>query len=231
MQFANASAQLMAPWANVHHVICASELFQSKFGRALLSEMHEHPQLCIDAYNTGVKQHPDGQTPQLNDGELPVWTVEGELQPRAMLLTLLARLVACDLFVHGRGGMKYDQAMEHWCASWLHCSPCRAVMATATLRLQTGRTTVTDARRIYSTPPFDVKTKTKYLNAIEHAPYKSKQRQSQFQNMHRWLNSIQPPLDIVGLQKDKEIAQRRDWAFPLYPTQQLDQLFVDINAM
>src|SRR5690606_24011692 len=44
---------------------------------------------------------------------------EGELAPRALLLTGLMRLAGCELFIHGPGGGVYDQVTEAWLGSWL----------------------------------------------------------------------------------------------------------------
>jgi hypothetical protein len=231
MQFANALVQLMTPYSNVHHVIPASALLQTTFGEAILSEMQLNPHSCIESYNSAVQLHPSGRVPFLHEEELPIWDTGERVYPRAMLLTLLARLVCCDLFVHGIGGTKYDQAMEHWCNAWLHCQPCRAVLSTANLQLKTNVTTVTDARRRFSSPPFGRDTKSKFLNAIEQAPYKSPQRQSNFQKMHQWLSEVQPPLDFATLRRNEKLSKKRDWAFPLYPNYQLQQLHDDINAM
>ena len=230
IQFANALVQLMSPWANVHHVITATELLHCGFGNAVVSEMQSNPRSCIDAYNSAVEAYPDSHVATLEDGELPLWKTNNALHPRALLLTLLARLVACALFVHGTGGRTYDRAMECWCNAWLGCSPCNTVMATATVRLQTEFKTVTDARREYFSPSFDEQTKEEYLKSIDGAPYKSPRRQTQFQNMHRWLDSVQPTLDMDTLKRNEEIAQKRNWAFPLYTVKQLNSLCELINT-
>ena len=69
--------------------------------------------------------------------ELPLWRIpagearrpvfadelgaipRAELAPRALLMTGLARLALCDLFVHGVGGGIYDTITEAWFAAWL----------------------------------------------------------------------------------------------------------------
>ena len=240
MQFANAIVNLMSPWVDIHHVITASELLYSEFGVSIVSEMNVHPRLCRESYNNAVKQFPECNIPILQEDELPLWqeasnsktiTSTDDLRPRALLLTLLARLVPCDLFVHGSGGERYDQCMEQWCDQWLGVTPCSATMATATLHLPMNFTTLDDARREYFSPTVHQETKEDYLHAIQDASYKSQERQLQFQQMHQWLTTIQPPLDLKALKGDTAIAQRRDWAFPLYPMEQLHQLHADIESM
>ena len=41
------------------------------------------------------------------------------LRPRALLMTGLARLGACDLFLHGTGGGVYDRVTDAWFEAWL----------------------------------------------------------------------------------------------------------------
>lgn len=221
IQFANALVQLMAPWAEVHRVITATELMKTGFANAIVNEMQSRPKTCVASYNDALEIYSDVRIEQLSTEELPLWKGDQVLHPRALLLTLLARLVACDLFVHGLGGVLYDRAMEHWCKVWLGCSPCQAVLATATLPLETTYHSLTDARREYHSPPFDVQTKARFLDAIEEAPYKSPQRQIHFQKMHQWLRTVQPVLDLDAVKQKEEIAKRRTWAFPLYSVGQL----------
>ena len=158
MQFANAIVNVMSPWVDVHHIITASDLLYSEFGITIVSEMNVHPSLCIESYNDAVEQFPECDIPTLTDDELPLWqgptnsktiTSTQDLRPRALLLTLLARLVACDVFVHGTGGERYDQCMEQWCKQWLGVTPCNATMATATLQLQMNFTTVDEQGRVF----------------------------------------------------------------------------------
>jgi len=231
-QIASGIVHLMSPWVTVHHVIAASDLMESTFGKAITAAMSSDEQRCVDFYNDAVMHYPECHIPTLQQGELPLWNdATREPCPRALLLTLLARLTACDLFVHGTGGIRYDRAMEHWCSKWLEVLPCNAVLATATLQLQLAYESVADARRTFHSPPFDLQTKADYLSAINSAPYKSSQRQVCFQKMHRWLHTIQPPLDLAALTREEEKARRRDWAFPLYSTSQLQELHSSIHSM
>lgn len=57
------------------------------------------------------------------------------LRPRALLNTALVRLSAVDLFIHGTGGVIYDQATELWIREWLGVELAPMAMATATLLL------------------------------------------------------------------------------------------------
>ncbi len=231
MQYANATVELMSPWVTVNHVVAAGDLLHSAFGNEIVANIQSNKKHCVDSYNNAVANFPESHVPMLQDGDLPLRKVGDEYAPRALLLTLLARLVGCDLFVHGRGGKKYDSVMEQWCKVWLGVSPCNATMATATIHLPMEYKTLTDARRDYYSPPFDEQTKKTLLDNIQHAPYKSPQRQIRFQELHRWLQSVQQPLDALAIKREEANAQRRDWAFPLYSNNQLDAMRDMLYAM
>ncbi len=56
------------------------------------------------------------------------------LAPRALCLTLFLRLIACDVFVHGIGGGRYDQVTDRLIARHFNLAPPKFAVATATLR-------------------------------------------------------------------------------------------------
>jgi hypothetical protein len=55
-------------------------------------------------------------------------------------MTLLLRMAACDMFVHGLGGEKYDRVMEAWASAWLgtgmRLAPAVAASATRLIAFQ-----------------------------------------------------------------------------------------------
>jgi hypothetical protein len=55
------------------------------------------------------------------------------LAPRALALTLFARLVLCDLFVHGIGGGHYDRVLDRILTEHFDLTPPRFAVASATL--------------------------------------------------------------------------------------------------
>ncbi|MFH1418582.1 MAG: hypothetical protein ABII12_09905 [Planctomycetota bacterium] len=57
------------------------------------------------------------------------------LRPRALALTLYARLFLCDLFIHGIGGAKYDQITDDIIRGFFHVQPPEYVCVSATCRL------------------------------------------------------------------------------------------------
>jgi hypothetical protein len=57
------------------------------------------------------------------------------IRPRALTLTLWARLLVCDLFVHGIGGAKYDRINDGIFHRYYGCEPPPYACVSATLRL------------------------------------------------------------------------------------------------
>jgi hypothetical protein len=219
MQFANATGDLMAPWATVDYCIGATALLETDLGKAITDEMFANPEPCMAAYNNAVEQFPLCGIAMLAKGELPLWqgktnervTANGDdLRPAALMVTLLARVVLGDLFVHGTGGYAYDQIMERWAVDWLHITPCAMTMATANITLPLYAQTIEDARKTYFDAP------SNYVESIANAPYGSSVRQLKFLALHKWLEGQHQKPDIHALKNALYVAKRRDWPFPLY---------------
>jgi len=60
---------------------------------------------------------------------------EVRLRPRAVLTTLIARLLVADVFVHGIGGAAYDQITDAVVRGLTGCDPPRYAVVSGTLRL------------------------------------------------------------------------------------------------
>ena len=58
-----------------------------------------------------------------------------KIRPRAVTTTMFARLLLCDLFVHGLGGSKYDHVTDEVLRQFWGITPPRYLTATATIRL------------------------------------------------------------------------------------------------
>lgn len=178
------------------------------------------------------------------------------LMPRALLLTALVRLGMCDLFVHGMGGANYDRAMERWIESWLGVAPSAIAMATATLRLplladDDAAIDLEAARRAYRRLWHDPEAgrqddgpssaKRQLLRAVEAAPYGSAARRAAFHRMHDVLRAQREAANGALAEAEAAlrratvqvanagIAARRDWAFPLYPQDMLDELAEEVR--
>jgi hypothetical protein len=179
------------------------------------------------------------------------------LMPRALCMTALVRLGMCDLFVHGTGGANYDRAMERWIGDWLGAVPAPIAVASATLLLPLGAAgsagTVAEARRALRRLRHDPESpradrapgpgpaKRALLAAIDALPRRSPARQAAFHAMHGRLAELRlgaAAADLEALEarlgdaerdaRDRAIASRRDWPFPLYPAAKIDALAREI---
>ena len=233
MQFASATDALMSPWATVDHLLGATSLLKTEFGLRVIEEMQIDPDRCRTTYNDAVSKHPRCSIASLAKDELPLWfgnrnkrfgSMDEEMHPRALLLTLLARVSIGDLFVHGTGGIAYDQIMEQWVSSWLGITPCPATMATATVQMKFQQQSIEDARKQYFSPEGESGKRKQFLDSIDNAPYRSSARREQFNALHEWLSSMRTRPVESQYRTTERIAARRDWAFPLYPDETLNQL-------
>lgn len=67
------------------------------------------------------------------------------VRPRALALTLWARLLACDLFIHGIGGAKYDRITDGIIRAYYRRDPPAMACVSATLHLPLPRGAVSEA--------------------------------------------------------------------------------------
>lgn len=72
-------------------------------------------------------------------------TVAWSFRPRALTLTLWARLLLTDVFVHGIGGAKYDRIADRLMERYLGIEPPAMACVSATLRMPAARFPVTPA--------------------------------------------------------------------------------------
>ena len=70
-----------------------------------------------------------------------------ELMPRALTLTMYARLFACELFIHGIGGAKYDQIADGVIRRFFGVEPPAYVCVSGTVRLPLRLREVSEADR------------------------------------------------------------------------------------
>ena len=72
--------------------------------------------------------------------ELATWEVEGlKLRSRALVTTMFARLAVADLFIHGIGGAKYDEATDAICERFFGTTPPAFAAISGTLHLPMAR--------------------------------------------------------------------------------------------
>jgi hypothetical protein len=173
MQMAHAVNALLAPHARVDHTIAATAIASTEFAAA----MRAHFAPLRDAYNAAVA---DERIAPLAPCELPFWRLDrasmsrrplldGDaadlVAPRALTLTAIARLVLCDVFIHGTGGARYDLSMERWIGAALG-DEARAALAPMLVATATRHAPL--ARFV---PSFDAGATPAALRAIEQDPF------------------------------------------------------------
>ncbi len=139
-------------WASRLAALCALD--------EAIDRIAADPGGCVAAFNKATRARPEAGVAELrvlgDRLELPLWRLAGgmrrrvfsdelpeidrsELAPRALLMTAVARLDLCDLFIHGTGGAAYDLVMETWIRAWLGDEAADRLapmaMATADVRL------------------------------------------------------------------------------------------------
>ncbi len=99
----------------------------------------------------------------LSGGSAPEAVLASDLRPapKALALTLYARLFVADFFIHGVGGGRYDQVTDDVMRRYFHIEPPTFGVASMTMYLPLGAHVVTDA---------EVDAVTQALNRLKHNP-------------------------------------------------------------
>ena len=141
--------------------IYASDLVKSRAFSVFVKMIQDNSTAFRAAYNQALhdyrKEHRiknmaqplpdlDGET-----GELPFWAIMGErrtpftefmdpdrydIYPRAVAMTLFCRIFLCDLFIHGRGGGRYDLITDRIFTEFFDCEAAPFSVASATLAVE-----------------------------------------------------------------------------------------------
>ncbi len=267
-QSALASFELMRDIGIAGAPLLATRLARTDLFRELVGRMRADPLAFVERYNAAVAAHPGARMAPLimslaaDRYELPLWALapnsprrrvyEEELDcaaldtlaPRALFMTLLVRLVGCDLFIHGAGGWVYDRITEQLARDWLGEELAPMTMATATVTLPLleapppSDADVAHAKWLAHHARHDpamlgdpgaAKNKSRLLREIESLPRRSPQRAAAFRAMHQSLDAAREShADELHRLRDAArhterahdsalIAAERSWAFPLYP--------------
>lgn len=281
-QTGSALADLAAPWAKPDHIVYASQLRMTDAFADLVASMKESAHRCIEIYNRCAAGVPEAHIAALHAAdddaqlELPLWVMPeriggsrrratladveavdvSRLMPRALSMTALLRSGACDLFIHGRGGVRYDAITERWMREWRGQSLVPTTMATADLTLGVGCENIdlADVNSAYQRahkarhdPAMlddhdDAARKRSYVEAIRNAKEAGTSPAPIFAEMQAFLRDYRRRNEraIRSLQSDaaamvrrhaeREIVAARDWAFFLYEDESLDLLRSRIEA-
>jgi hypothetical protein len=178
------------------------------------------------------------------------------LAPRALLMTALLRMAGGDLFIHGLGGGIYDKATERWMREWLGVELAPTAVATATLLLPIDEHAITPAEidraewRAHHArhdpamlgDPAAAQEKSRLLQQIRDRKRAGEDPSPAFAQLQQLLVRTRAAHD-AGLaelsreaaaarsrRNDASIAHDRTWAFPLYPSEDLQHLKREIEA-
>ncbi len=180
---------------------------------------------------------------------------DATLAPRALLLTALMRSALCDLFIHGKGGWRYDKMTEHWWTSWTGQELCPMVTVSADLYLDfdVPRGDAVEKAVWYQHhlphnldryAPVDISLgdrKRAVLKAMA-ASQDPTQKATLFKQLHAINTQLgqqhsglleQAHQQVHHARRDHangQIMQKRDWPFWLYPVEQLEQLVDRVRA-
>jgi hypothetical protein len=145
-------------WGCQNCEVLVSRLSQTASFRRFIEHILEDLPRFQRAYNEAIqnyrrvnriksRSHP---APELTSGEAPFWERTGmngqrrrantssnihSLRPRALTLTLFARLCVADFFIHGIGGGKYDEVTDRIIRDYFGVEPPAYQVLSATLQL------------------------------------------------------------------------------------------------
>jgi hypothetical protein len=144
-------------WGCQNREITVSRISQTTafqhFAGAILADLHRFREV----YNTAIHDYrrvhrmrsANHPAPELAAGEFPFWTHDAngrrvrkpasytlnDLRPRAITLTLFARLCLGDFFIHGIGGGKYDEVTDAIMRDYFAIEPPAFQVLSGTLHL------------------------------------------------------------------------------------------------
>jgi hypothetical protein len=260
--------------------IFATSIARTSLFRSLLRAIESNPERCLQSYNAAVRAVPDsGMTQLLIDEvqdryELPLWHLPPnqprrrvyledlatipieQLAPRALFMTAILRLAACDLFIHGLGGGLYDRVTELWISQWLPAeslAPTAVVTATRFLPLADGRLPTDSARARWAAhralhdpallgDPEGAAKKRQIVNGICALPRNSSARRDAYRHLHELLtlrrSTHASALDRVQREAARAVARAeedraifdRSYPFSMIGDRKLRALKAEIDA-
>jgi hypothetical protein len=175
-----------------------------------------------------------------------------KVRPRALITTLFARLAFADLFVHGIGGAKYDEAMEAICRNYFGVDLPPLAVATGTLRLPIER------RQAPAASPAELRRELRRLHwhgerfaeaaaspaaaakaewlAAEKTPDNAARRHAELAAANDSLRTLLVErrrecearlASALADQRADRVLQSREYAFCLFPRERLRQFLLD----
>lgn len=240
----------------------------ARFARHILADLPRFREVynaAIQSYRAANHVRSDNHpAPLLAEGEAPFWVrtsacrrerataasdVNG-LRPRALTLTLFARLCLGDFFIHGIGGGKYDEVTDAIMRSYFGVEPpaYQVLSATLHLPLPAFRTTMEDVHRVerrvrdlkWNPQDFIPKGMASELVARQAAlaasepPYREHAaRKARYRELQKVKEQLRAHIADLMPDAERELArsraeieanailQRRDYSWVLYPEETL----------
>ncbi len=273
-QATHATFDLLAAHARTPAIVYATSMARTALFQELAERMLREPARAVESYNAAVERFPDaGVAPLVADvkrgrWELPLWRLSAAsprervfsdemradafegLAPRALLMTGILRLAACDCFVHGIGGIRYDRATEAWFKDWLGESIAPMVLTTADVFLPFEEASISAAEvaaaawrvhRARHDPAIVgrddlVPRKHAMVAAVRSAKERGAAAQPLYREMHEMLalyrdqerGRLRDLADKADRLREKyatrRIVEDRTWAFPFYDAGTLEAL-------
>ncbi len=145
-------------WGCYNHELRVSRLSQTEAFRRFAAHLLADLPRFAEAYNAAIRAYREANridsvnhpAPELAGGEAPFWVRTGadgrrsrataasdpaHLRPRALTLTLFARVCFGDFFIHGIGGGKYDEVTDAIIRDYFGIEPPAYQVLSATLHL------------------------------------------------------------------------------------------------
>ncbi|OGI05754.1 MAG: hypothetical protein A2Y40_02700 [Candidatus Margulisbacteria bacterium GWF2_35_9] len=136
---ANTIARRYLSPSNHYYELPLSLILKSSYIQTLFSKILADGDAFSNQYNQALHtyrldhkiKNNANPFPDLKPNETPFWLIDSSkkdrssffnstkpencfLAPKAFLITLLLRFCLSDLFIHGKGGAKYDQFLDYW---------------------------------------------------------------------------------------------------------------------
>jgi len=261
LRFAPARRALERAWGTHNLELPVSWLCRSRaFGmfvaaiRADLPRFRQVYNAAVHAYRqrNGIRSrnHP---VPDLGPGEAPFWVwgagesrrrpmTDGgaKVRPRALTLTLFARLALADLFLHGIGGGKYDELTDAIATAYFGAAPPPFLVVSGTLRLPLPGLTAEPPRP----PPRDLRWNpqrhfpdhplaAERRRLIHAEPATRRGRRQRYADLRADLERWQPAIaDVVRaadaaaqradtVRRAAALLNSREWSFIVFPEARL----------
>jgi hypothetical protein len=212
-----------------------------------------------------VRWQPGGWQLRAGDAIGPAWSSGADpailnrferdgfrIRTRALTTTLIARLLVCDLFLHGIGGAKYDAVTDEIMARLFGVEPPEFLVVTGTLRLPlslfpSDRLAAARLKRMVRAVEWnpqrwlDAERRAKHAALASWQPTTRAERRERFRQLRELNAKLRPMvrdawaravLDAQRAEREaqaNEILSRRDYSFVLYPEAKLRAFFARVG--